>query len=199
MNSEVSAVRAELSALKVLVLRLEARVAELEARLEGFEVVPPVGESASPVRPTSSAGEPATPASQPAAGGSATATVLSRDIVFSDGSCAASPGAPASAFRTALAQQVGRFLRACLEGGHRKSSGRDLLDLQSRYYIVVREYSGVVHDPPRIFTAFGKVKPLCFRGSDKGDSVFVGLPSQAEVRVALGAAGLLCPAGSLDA
>ena len=116
-------------------------MAELEARLEGFELV-------SEEEPISTDSAPAYTASQSpptrVTARSSPVQAVTGDSVFSDGSCAASPGSPSSAFRIAIAQQEGRFLRTCLDGGHRKSSGRDLLNLQSRYYIVVRDYSGNV-------------------------------------------------------
>ena len=196
MNTEVLALRAELVAVRSLIRQLDARVNELETRLEGFEFVtaeePP---SASSVPAQAASFTPPTRV----AGSDPPVQALTGETVFSDGSCSRSPGSPTSAFRVALAQQVGRFLRSCLEGGHRKSSGRDLLNLQSRYYIVVRDFAGLTYDPPRIYTAFSKVKPLCLRGFEKGDAVFIGLPSQAEVRIALSAARLACPAGSFDA
>ena len=66
-----------------------------------------------------------------------------------------------------VCRRVGQVLRRSLEGQHRIEA----VDCDS----------GVVYDPPRVFTKFGVCKPLVKCGSDAGQSVFVGLPSQKDV------------------
>lgn len=95
-----------------------------------------------------------------------------------------------------MAKEIGEFLRRSLDGLNRGRSGRERLNpLQSRVYVVLRDYNGLVTEhPARIFTKFSAVKSLCFRAGRPGDSVFVGLPSQREARLAVEAAGCSWPA-----
>lgn len=80
--------------------------------------------------------------------------------------------------------------------GSTAAGGRERLNpLQSRIYVVLRDYNGLVTEhPARIFSRFSAVKALCFRAGSPGDSVFVGLPSQREARLAVEAAGCSWPA-----
>lgn len=96
--------------------------------------------------------------------------------------------------REEIADQIGSFLARCIAGTNRGPSGRDLLPLQSRLWIVVRDYAGQIYSPPRIFRSWSSTKLLVKpRGGDPGDSIFVGLPSERECRRALQAAGLSWP------
>ncbi|CAE6927060.1 unnamed protein product [Symbiodinium sp. CCMP2592] len=110
--------------------------------------------------------------------------------VFPDRSSRSNPGPPNSSFRTAVAKEVGQFLRRALDGGHLRTSGRSALTLSSKYYIVLADFEGRRFSEPCVFSAFAQAKALCIRGPDKGQSIFVGLPSQAECAVALREAGL---------
>ncbi|CAE7255205.1 unnamed protein product [Symbiodinium sp. CCMP2592] len=107
--------------------------------------------------------------------------------VFPDRSCRAQPGGPTSIFRTQVAREV-----------HLRSSCRSALTLQSRLYIVLADFEGRRFREPLVFSSFGAAKALCIRGPDKGQSIFVGLPSQAEVLTALQEAGLSWPSAGLD-
>lgn len=99
--------------------------------------------------------------------------------------------------REAVAREVGAFLKRCLNGENRGSSGRDKLKgLQSRIYVVVRDKEDRVFNPVRLVKSFAEVRALCHRGEGWGDSIFVGLPSQAEAAVAVSAAGLGWPTPS---
>ena len=117
---------------------------------------------------------------------------------FPDGSSRANPGAPTSQYRTSIAREVGRFLRRALDGGHLRTSGRSALNFSSRYYVVLSDFQGRRCAEPCIFTSFAPCKALCLRGPDRGRSIFVGLPTQAEVAEALRAADLSWPSGGLD-
>ena len=76
----------------------------------------------------------------------------------------------------------------------RGESGRDRLkNLQSRVYVVVRDKEDRVLNPVRLCKTFSEVRALCHRGDDWGDSIFIGLPSQAEAAIAVSAAGLGWP------
>ena len=104
--------------------------------------------------------------------------------VASSNSPASSLNTPAAS-RAEICAEVGRFLRRCLSGLPRGTSGRDRLDLASRYWVVVRDIQGVTYSPPRVFTRFQDCKALVKRDGECGDSVFVGLPAKEDVAVAL--------------
>ena len=218
---ELRLLRQEISAVRVLLERLEVRVAVLEEE-DRFEVVyheAPASPSdfpgsggvnlsrgtsgnPSPLR-SGSGGVELTRASssshQPGSGGGQLSQAYSSaSSLPSDGSCAAHPGGPSSSFRTEVSEGVGRFLRRALDGAYRGSSGRDQLSLASRYYIVPADFEGRQFAEPCVFSSFTRAKSLCIRGPDKGNSIFVGLPSQTEVASALRAAGLSWPRAGLD-
>jgi hypothetical protein len=92
--------------------------------------------------------------------------------------------------REAIAREVGAFLAKALRGDHRGNSGRERNNLASRFWIVCRGIDGETYNPPKIFRTWRAACALVKRGSAVGDSVFVGLPSQAECSVAISAAGL---------
>ena len=91
--------------------------------------------------------------------------------------------------RLTIASEIGRFLARAAGEGHRGSSGRERIPLASRYWVVVRGFSGVTFDPARVFSKWSLAKSFVKQGSECGDSVFVGLPSQREVERALSAGG----------
>lgn len=109
-------------------------------------------------------------------------------------SSVAQAAAELSADRLLVAQQIGAWIRRCLSGEARGLSGREKLNLQSRFYIVVRGFDLVVHDPPLVFPSWSGAKAACYSHGQPGDSIFVGVPSKAEVRAVLVAAGLSLPA-----
>lgn len=88
--------------------------------------------------------------------------------------------------REEVAREIGAFLSRALRGENRGSSGRGRLrDLQSRVYIVVKDYDGgITTDPVRVFSQFSSCRALCQRRGSWGDSIFVGLPSAAEGEIA---------------
>ena len=163
----MSAPPLDLGLLRSEIAELWAEVLRLKARvaeLEGGRPAP------SESYPSSSAavGQPSSP-TRPAAGVGA----VSREEVCT---------------------RVGLFLRRSLEGGHRGTSSRDLLQLPSRYWIVVRSIEGQVFDPPRVFSRSGACKALVKRGTEAGDSIFVGLPAYKDVVLCLRAGGFREPA-----
>lgn len=95
--------------------------------------------------------------------------------------------------RLAIARGVGQWLRRNLEGGVRGLSGREKIPLQSRVYIVIRDFDLNVFNPPKIFFAWHLAKPLCYRGGSAGDSIFIGLPSKKEAFEALLSGHFLVP------
>ena len=95
--------------------------------------------------------------------------------------------------RDQIAEGVGKFLARALRGDHRGPSGRDANPLASRLWIVCRSISGVEYNPVRVFRTWTLAKELVKRGPSAGDSVFVGLPSQREAKLAVQCAGLSWP------
>lgn len=102
---------------------------------------------------------------------------------------------PSWSYREAVAREIGEFLRRSLSGHNRGNSGREKLNpLQSRIYLVLRDYQGTITERPvRVFTRFSAVKSLCFHSGSPGDSIFIGLPSQREAQIAVEAAGCTWP------
>lgn len=136
-----------------------------------------------------------TPAASQAAGSSSSGVGAgyNQSVVHPKAKAPAAPIVQSWETREAIAADVGRWLRASLEGEHRGNSGRDRINLSSRLYIVIKDFSGVVTTHPvRIFSRFSEVRAICFQGH-WGDSIFVGLPSQREVSVCLRAGGFSGP------
>ena len=104
---------------------------------------------------------------------------------------------PEGAARNQILKQIGLWIRRALAGNRRGLSGREKIPQANQYYLVVKDFSGRVHDPPLFFRAWSSAKPYCQQSGQFGDSIFVGLPSQAEVRIAVRAAGLDLPAALL--
>lgn len=102
-------------------------------------------------------------------------------------------GGQSWAERERISREVGQFIRRALSGTPRGTSGRDRIRVASRLYVIARDISGRLYDPPLVVSRFNRVKELCFRGQEIGDSVFVGLPSQREVIACLEAARLQIP------
>lgn len=114
------------------------------------------------------------------------------------GSTSADPGIPAAASalgaeRVSAAQSVGDWLVRCLEGRHRGLSGRERVKQPSKFYLVVRDNTGTVHNPPLVFTTWRDTRDRVHIEGDPGDSIFVGLPTKEEGRIALLRAGLTVP------
>ena len=99
--------------------------------------------------------------------------------------------------REAGARDIGAYLKRCLEGQHRGESGRDQINrLQSRVYIVVRDFDRKVCNPPLLLKAFTEVRSLCNRDGNCGESIFIGVPSFHEASFAVLGAGLQWPPSS---
>lgn len=187
-SSSTSILAAEVEALRSLVEALRLRVTGLEDRLrrvEGEEDelrsevagVSSIGGYTFVSRdpPVASTPAPAEPA--PASGGSEGGEITVGDT---EG-------------RASLARQIGAFLRRCRDGLPRGGSGRDQLKLQSRYYIILADYSGEFLPEPLVVNNFAEVRSRCKRGPHLGQSVFVGVPTQWEARLALESGGFVVP------
>ncbi len=98
--------------------------------------------------------------------------------------------------RERIAVGVGQFLRRAVLGEHRGNSGRDQIRQSSRIYLICKDATGTVHtNPVRIVHTFREATEACSRAGSWGDSIFVGLPSKREVKVALTSAGFSWPEG----
>lgn len=96
--------------------------------------------------------------------------------------------------REEICRGIGAFVKKSLSGSFHGTSGRDRINLPSRIWIVFRDYQGAVYSPPKVFRQFTFCKPLVKRGgSDLGESVFVGLPSEREAQVVVASAGFAWP------
>ena len=173
--------------LEELVLALRSRVAHLEsllsprARSASFEVVAQTPTPRSYPR-----------ASSPERQATRTPVVVSSGLEIGP---PAAPTASASASsqetgeqRAAACREIGLFLRRAVNVLHRGASGRDRLSQQSRLWLVVRDFEGTRRDPVVVCHKFSQCAQLCKRGSECGDSVFVGLPARRDV-IAVCAAG----------
>eukprot|EP00435_Cladocopium_sp_Y103_P076128 s59_g78.t1 len=198
MSREVELLRAEVGELREEVDSLSSEVRRLRRALAGLRVQ--TGSSAPPTPERRSAGggessdesysvvsrpesrrtsdsrtsgyppRPVQPSSAAAAGGGSGASTSTPSISWRE--------------REEICDQIGLWVRRCIEGDHRESSGRDRIPLGSKLWLVFRDIQGIIYDPPLCFRTFAGAKALCKRGADAGDSVFVGLPSEREaVRV----------------
>lgn len=98
-----------------------------------------------------------------------------------------------SAEREEASRQIGRWVRRALRGQSRGLSGRERITQSSRLYLVFKDFDLQVHDPPLVFHRWGDCREVVARGGQPGDSIFIGLPSQAEARIVCGEAGLRVP------
>ena len=184
ISSRVSALEREVAELRVLVSRLAAQLEGSEG--SSFDLVPP--NTPSPARPSQHTLSPtsANQRSQAAFSPAARATA-------STSAPLAGAASSSSSSRGAACREIGLFLRRCLAGEHRGQSGRDRLPGGSRFWLVARDYSGVVFSPVRVFSRFADCKQIVKVGSDLGESVCIGLPSRGDVIAVCAAADLLLP------
>lgn len=92
--------------------------------------------------------------------------------------------------REAVCRGIGEWVKRCLAGLPRGTSGRDRIPLQSRFWVVVRGIDNQVHDPPLVFTNWTAAKRLVKIGDQTGDAIFYGVPSKTEAKITVEAAGL---------
>ena len=183
-EAEILELRKELRLLQAQVSQLQLRVSELE----GFEVVSQAGGYSPPT------GQPAAPttSSEAPASSSAFASVSEPPLAAPTEE---SPEEQSWEFRLQVAREIGSFLRLSLEGVNQGRSGRHKISLKSRLYIVIKDRAGNVYtNPVKIIRTWRDTKAIVERDGDLGDSVFVGVPSEKEGRVAVLEAGFHWPA-----
>eukprot|EP00438_Fugacium_kawagutii_P016860 Skav219692 [mRNA] locus=scaffold817:180989:181513:+ [translate_table: standard] len=167
---------ADLEEVRLALAALTVRVVELERRLETAEVRQ--SRSEENFRPL----EPFEVVTEPVRAENSASVVQASD----------------AAGRRVLAEGIGGFLRRCLNGESRGSSGRDRLLLQNRVWVVLAGFDGRPLSEPRVETSYAPVRELCKRGPDCGRSIFVGLATKWEARIALEAAGVSIPSSLRD-
>ena len=175
MQSQIDSLQDELAVVKSELVQVKTELGIVKRALQrlstgsgGYSEAVSVTESEELRAPSSAARDPVS-----AATGRVAETPASRasDLTWEE--------------REEVAVNVGRFLRRSLNEDHRGTSGRDAIPLASRYWIVVRDISGTVYDPVRVFARWTPAAALVKRGSSCGNSIFVGLPSQREINCAL--------------
>lgn len=175
LHSQVEELRELVLSLGLKVSSLEAETAELRAKCTGLEEQLASDRLSSKFELVSEAGKPTSPRSSTASG-----------------FCTLGTDLPAS--RIAVAKGIGAWISRCLRGEARGLSGREKIKLGSELYLVIRGVSDQVFDPPKVTFSWAETKPFVLRGGDYGGSIFIGLPSKAEARLALEAARLKIPA-----
>lgn len=96
--------------------------------------------------------------------------------------------------RIEVAGDIGAWVKRCLAGQLRGLSGRERVQLASKYYLVFRTFDQAVHNPRLVFCSWREAKARVYSSEGQpGDSVFVGLPTKAEARLVVQSAGFSEP------
>jgi len=178
------------------VQQLKLELASLTARVQALEAEKEVGYSSQNIHSSPITVNYHSPAASPiaelppfpGAGG----PLLASTAITAAGSVGGSESV--SAERLAIAREAGFFLRRCLEGVVRGTSGRDRIQAPSKYYILAKDITGKTYNPVLVFKNFSKLRGLVKSGSSCGDSIFIGWPSEEEARECVSSAGLIWPA-----
>jgi len=192
LRLEVEILREELASLRSEVDRLRRSFAGLRAGSGGSAPQSPLRDSSyaaslgsySQVDEVSSAGSEVDSRASPAPSDQGPTSLQSSS---------ASPGSGLPLNwrqREEICDQIGLWIGRCLRGEHRGTSGRDRNPLASRIWLVCRDTQGIHYNPPLLFRSFASAKPYCKQGSECGDAVFIGLPSEREAVRVVGIAGL---------
>ena len=97
--------------------------------------------------------------------------------------------------REQVCDEIAEFIKRCLGGDHRGSSGRDRIALPSKIWLVFRDFEGIEYRPVRVCRNWSSCKELVKKNGAVGDSVFVGLPSEREACRVASQAGVGWPIG----
>lgn len=166
--AQVESILAVVRHLETQVDRLKAQLAETQERLSNLE-----GRTVE---------EPHSSSSHPVGGSGASSASTQSGITQS--------GYQVGSVRESVARGIGQWIKSCLAGDLRGPSGRERVNLQSRVYLVVRDIQGQVHNPPLVFDSWRQCSEVVIREKQAGDSIYIGLPTKTEARIALTAAGL---------
>ena len=145
MQAELGALRDEVEVLRSEVVQLRSELAVVRRALQRVQSAPSsaAGEAEESFA-ISAVSVPSTVEGVAAAASAEVPAARVADLTWSE--------------REDIAREVGLFLRRSLSGQHRGSSGRDACPLASRYWIVVRDFDGVVYSPPRVFARWSSGK-----------------------------------------
>ena len=191
----LAALVAEVQALTREVADLRARVLSLENQLLAAELPPSA--LSSPITVNYVGGSPYPELPPFPTGAAASQLPLSGEVPSPNPSSVASvatAGNYTEAQRIAAAEEVGKFLARALRGDLRGDSGRSKLRIPSRVYLLVKDVRGRVYDPVQIHRSWASIAPLVKERGHCGDSVFVGLPTLWEAKIAVVAGQLNWPA-----
>lgn len=166
MSLDPSSAASELRALRSDIAELRELLSALQLRVERLE-------------------------QQDSAGRVATSTTATTTTYGSSGSAGTSSALGED--RVAAAKDIGRWFQRCLRNQQRGLSGREKITQKSKYYLVVRDFNGSVHDPPLFFDSWSAARESACHQGQPGDSILVGLPSLEECRIACLEAGLRFP------
>jgi hypothetical protein len=97
--------------------------------------------------------------------------------------------------REIICDEIAEFIKRCLGGDYRGSSGRDRIHLPSKIWLVFKDYEGLEYRPVRVCRTWAACKELVKKAGSAGDSVFVGLPSEREACRVAGRSGVGWPVG----
>ena len=92
--------------------------------------------------------------------------------------------------REIICDEIAEFIKRCLGGDYRGSSGRDRIHLPSKIWLVFKDYEGLEYRPVRVCRTWAACKELVKKAGSAGDSVFVGLPSEREACRVAGRSGV---------
>eukprot|EP00435_Cladocopium_sp_Y103_P052193 s1798_g16.t1 len=179
LREEVEDLRAEVRRLRRGLTELRALVVDQQqtASASGRDTVPAASYSSSPS--FSASPERIPPEAQVTAAGAQSVPVTAAPS-------SSLPGAPSALTwlqREEICDQIGKFLARSIAGEHRGSSGREKINLPSRLWIVVRDFSGQIYSPVKVVRTWTSCKVLCKPNNHEcGDSVFVGVPSEREAK-----------------
>ena len=192
LRQEVGDLRDEVEGLRADLARVRRSVSELrlgsnlsDSRSLSRQAIEEESEDSYSVvseTPSRSCVAPGSPYQAPVGG--ATTSLPASSASFGGGSGTTSPQrAPVLSWpeRLAIADQIAGFIERSLAGGHRGNSGREKNPLQSRYWVVIRDYAGQIYSPVKVFTRWGSAKDLVKKVHDCGDSIFIGFPRASEL------------------
>lgn len=186
---ELRSVLVELGLLRERVAILEEQVVELQAAQSLPVSAAPVSVNYSFAGPAISAPYPASEAANPRADRVTSLSGSSQDTELRVNTA----GFYSDEYRSGVAIEAGKFVRRCLDGAHRGESGREKIKLQSRLYLVFRDFRGTIYNPVRVCNTFSECKALVKPDGHCGDSIFLGWPTQWEAKLCAREAGVAWP------
>lgn len=183
LQETIRSALAELKEARSEIKSLTSRVRALEIQLEGFTEVSSLQEELR----EETAKVPVSRGYPESGLGSNSASAGSGGIEI------AAEGGQTWEERERICKDIGYFLRRSLGEDYRGYSGRQKIKQASRFYVIVRDFAGVLYDPPKVVSRFSEVKSLCIPHGEAGTSIFVGLPSKREVLCTLKAGHFVIP------